>query len=73
MKSDKPKPLAAEDTERQRCRRASRKHLEDLRRAHNGPPADVAVRSFGLPKRIEPEAISSYRSSPSQMCSELGE
>ena len=73
MRSPRQKPSSAEDTERQRARRASHRHLEDLRRAHKTPPADVPVRSFGVPTYLEPAATSSYRSSPSQLCSELGE
>ena len=73
MRSQKQKWRGAEDTERQRLVRASRRHLEDLRRAHKNPPADVAVKPCGPPRYFEPAALSSYRSSPAQLCSELGE
>jgi len=73
MRPDRQKPRTAEDTERQRALRASRRHLEDLRRAHKRPPADVRVKSTSVPKYLEPAALSSYRSSPSELCSELGE
>jgi len=73
MRTNKPKSRGAEDTQRQRAMRASRRHLADLRRAHKNPPADVPVKSVGLPKFMEPAAPSSYRSSPAQLCSELGE
>ena len=73
MRPEKKKPRSVEDTERQRAVRASRRHLEDLRRAHKKPPADVPVKAAGLPKYLEPAEPSSYRSSPAQLCSECGE
>jgi hypothetical protein len=73
MRSVKQKPPGVEDTERQRAVRASRKHLEDLRRAHKKPPADVPVKAAGVPKFLEPVEPHSYRSSPAQLCSECGE
>jgi len=73
MRTEKKRSRGVEDTQRQRSLRACRRHLEDLRRAHKGPPEDVAVPSFGLPRYMAPVAPSSYRSSPAQLCSECGE
>jgi type II secretory pathway pseudopilin PulG len=73
MRSEKKKSRTAADTERQRALRTCRRHLEDLRRAHKHPPDDVRVKSVSVPKYLEPAAPSSYQSSPSQLCSELGE
>jgi hypothetical protein len=37
------------------------------------PPADVQVKSVEVPKFVEPAERSSYRSSPAELCSEIGE
>ncbi len=73
MRLGKKKLRSAEYTERQRAVRICRKHLEDLRRAHKFPPADVPLKSSGSPKFLEPVAPSSYQTSPAELCSEIGE
>lgn len=61
------------DTALQRAKRANAAHLKDLRRAHGRPPRDVEVRRVAIPKRIEPEEVASYCSSPAQLCAELAQ
>jgi hypothetical protein len=61
------------DTERMACKRASARHLKDLRRAHKAPPADVVVNTRGIPKLVPPILEQSYCTSPAALCVELGE
>ena len=45
------------ETERERCRRACERHLQDLRRAHDRPPPDVAVKCHRRsPEAAQPDA-----------------
>jgi len=59
------------ETERERSRRASLRHLQDLKRAHGKPPADVRVKSTSTPKWISPTPASSSCTSPGALCAEL--
>ena len=59
------------DTRRQQAKRASARHLRDLRRAHGGPPPDVKLSSVAIPKRIPGVPTGSYCSSPARLCAEL--
>jgi hypothetical protein len=59
------------ETERERSRRACRRHLNDLTRTHARPPADVAVKSTAVPVRIAAVPASSSCTSPSALCAEL--
>jgi len=61
------------DTKRAEAKRACARHLEDLRRAHEEPPADVAVSTRGLPKFVAPILEQSYCTSPAALCAELSE
>jgi hypothetical protein len=61
------------DTERAEAKRACARHLQDLRLAHNEPPADVAVRSRGVPLFVAPILEQSYCTSPAALCAELAE
>jgi hypothetical protein len=61
------------DTERMAAIRASARHLKDLRRAHDAPPADVAVNTRGIPRLIAPILEQSYCTSPAALCAELAE
>ncbi len=58
-------------TEHERSRRASARHLKDLKRAHGKPPPDVAVKRTSVPKRLEATPESSSCTSPSALCAEL--
>ena len=62
-----------EDTENRRFKRACRRHLQDLIKAHPYPPEDVKLRSLSVLRRIEPAPLSSYHTSPAELCSEIGE
>ena len=68
---EKQKARKGVDTHLQRSQRACARHLRDLRRFHGRPPADVALRSVAVPKRIEPPSVSSYCTSPFELCAEL--
>lgn len=60
------------ETGRERARLACARHLKDLRRAHDKPPPDVAVRaSRNLPVRIAAAPVSSNCTSPGALCAEL--
>lgn len=59
------------ETERERLRRACLRHLQDLRRAHDRPPPDVAVKATAQPLRLAPVAASSSCTSPGALCAEL--
>jgi hypothetical protein len=59
------------DTARAKAKRACARHLEDLRRAHEAPPADVAVSTRSLPKFVAPILEQSYCTSPAALCAEL--
>ena len=60
------------ETDRERSRRASARHLKDLQREHRQPPPDVAVRaSRGMPVRIAAAPVSSNCTSPGALCAEL--
>jgi hypothetical protein len=61
------------DTERMACKRASARHLKDLRRAHKEPPPDVLVNKRGIPRLVPPILEQSYCTSPAALCVELGE
>ena len=61
------------DTERTAAKRASARHLKDLRRAHKGPPADVEVNTRGIPRLVPPILEQSYCTSPAALCAELAE
>jgi len=71
MPSDRTRPGREEDTERQRAKRACRRHLQDLRKAHERPPASLALKRTSVPLRIAPVAPASYCSSPAQLCAEI--
>jgi hypothetical protein len=59
------------ETDRERLRRASLRHLKDLKRAHGAPPADVKLKSSPMPKRLTPAEASSSCTSPAALCAEL--
>jgi hypothetical protein len=59
------------ETERERLRRACARHLQDLRRAHGSPPADVAVKASAFPVRLSATPASSSCTSPGALCAEL--
>ena len=59
------------DTDNERSRRACQRHLNDLKRAHSRPPADVAVRSTSTPARLSGVPVSSNCTSPAALCAEL--
>ncbi len=59
------------ETERERSRRASARHLQDLRRAHGSPPPDVAVKPTANPVRLSGAPASSNCTSPGALCAEL--
>ena len=59
------------ETDRERSRRASLRHLGDLKRAHGRPPPDVAVKATSVPARISPVEASSNCTSPGALCAEL--
>jgi hypothetical protein len=61
------------ETDRQREKRACRRHLRDLVKAHGHPPEDVKLKSVPVPRRIEPPVHTSYHTSPAELCSEIGE
>jgi hypothetical protein len=61
------------DTARARAKRACARHLKDLRRAHDEPPAEAAVSMRGLPKFVAPILEQSYCTSPAALCAELGD
>jgi hypothetical protein len=61
------------DTERTAAIRASARHLNDLRRGCQAPPADVPVNTRGIPKLVPPILEQSYCTSPAALCVELGE
>ena len=61
------------DTERMATKRASARHLKDLRRAHKAPPADVVVNMRGIPRLVPPILEQSYCTSPAALCAELAE
>jgi hypothetical protein len=48
-------------------------HLADLRRAHGGPPPDVALAAGFHPRPIASPPPSSYCVSPAALCAELAE
>lgn len=60
-------------TERAESAGACAAHLRDLRRAHGGPPPDVAVRQRSVPLRLSPEPVASYCTSPAQLCADLAQ
>jgi hypothetical protein len=53
--------------------RSCARHLKDLRRVHDRPPADVPVNERGLPKFVPPVIEQSYCTSPAALCVELAE
>ena len=61
------------DTERAAAKRASARHLNDLRRAHAAPPPDVKVNTRGIPKLVHPILEQSYITSPAALCADLAD
>jgi len=61
------------DTAQEKARRACARHLIDLQKAYGRPPADVALKSVAIPKRLDPEPTNSWCTSPGQLCAELAE
>jgi hypothetical protein len=61
------------ESERAEAIRASSRHLKDLKRTHGHPPADVRVCMTRIPRFISGEPVSSYCTSPAQLCAELAE
>ena len=59
------------ETDRERSRRASARHLKDLQREHRQPPPDVAVKPSRSPVRISAAPVSSNCTSPGALCAEL--
>jgi hypothetical protein len=59
------------ETDRERARLASARHLKDLNAAHGKPPPDVAVRPTKMPVRIAAAPESSNCTSPGALCAEL--
>ena len=59
------------DTDRAQAMRDCASHLEDLKRAHGRPPADVRVCMTRTPRFIAPVPESSYCTSPALLCAEL--
>ena len=64
---------STEETQRMAAIRACARHLKDLRRAHERPPADVPLRSNPIPRLISPVPSASWCTSPAQLCAELAE
>jgi hypothetical protein len=54
-------------------KRASARHLKDLRRACQAPPADVPVNNRGIPKLVPPILEQSYCTSPAALCADLAD
>ena len=50
--------------------RACAAHLRDLKRAHRLPPPDVPI-ARSLPRRLSPAPLSSYCTSPAELCAEF--
>lgn len=65
------RPKTADDTERARAIRASRRHLNDLKRVHGRAPDDVKLAPRAVPQRIDGEPVASWCTSPARMCAEL--
>jgi hypothetical protein len=61
------------DTERMAAKRACARHLKDLRRRHDGPPADVRVNMRGIPRLVPPILEQSYCTSPAALCADLAD
>ena len=61
------------DTAHEKAKRACARHLNDLKKAHAGPPADVALKRVAIPKRLDPVPTASWCSSPARLCAELAE
>ena len=61
------------DTERADAIRSCGRHLQDLRRAHKNPPANVLVNQRGIPKFVPAIIEQSFCTSPAALCVELGE
>jgi hypothetical protein len=59
------------ETDRERARLASARHLKDLKAAYGNPPPDVAVRPTKMPVRISAAPESSNCTSPGALCAEL--
>jgi hypothetical protein len=58
-------------TERAESADACAAHLRDLKRAHGGPPPDVAAPRRSVPMRLSPEPAGSFCTSPALLCAEL--
>ena len=71
MISKKKRRRSIEDTERQRFARQSARHLRDLKRAHETPPADVQLRPVSVPSRLETVAFGSFCTSAADLCAEI--
>ncbi len=65
--------LPKTDTARGEATRACARHLDDLKREHGRPPADVRVPMTSTPRFIAPVPDGSYCTSPAQLCAELAE
>ena len=61
------------DTEQMALKRASARHLKDLRHWHAGPPPDVKVNMRGIPKLVPPILEQSYCTSPAALCADLAD
>ena len=61
------------DTEQMALKRASARHLKDLRRWHAEPPPDVKVNMRGIPKLVPPILEQSYCTSPAALCADLAD
>ena len=59
------------ETDGERSRRASARHLADLKRAHVRPPPNVAVKATSTPIRMSGVPASSNCTSPAALCAEL--
>jgi len=71
MPADRKRPGNPEETERQRAKRACRRHLQDLRRAHDRPPLSLQLKRSAVPLRLPPAPIASYCTSPALLCAEI--
>jgi hypothetical protein len=70
MKSPRKRAPDEDETDRQRAIRACRRHLKDLKRAYERPPAAIALRG-GPRVYFAPVEAASYCASPAQLCAEV--
>lgn len=59
------------ETERQEAAGACAAHLDDLKRIHRRPPADVALAPRAIPKRLTGEPVGSFCTSAGELCAEI--